>query len=230
MRVEDSSKSTGLVLDPAMGMAGDMFSAALVGLGVPASTVTNAMEQAARPLGTAGVRTENVHTKNGPGIRIRVELKTRDTHLSAGDARAFLETAVEEQGLTPPYADFARRVLETLIAAEREAHSGGQLGVGTLQLKPIGLAHTPYSDRAPRQPHKQAKGNFYVELFPELAAGLAGLEALSHIYVISYLQRSSGYSLTVTPPWQDGESPRTVGLFASRSPNRVKSVNNARYE
>jgi len=208
------------MLDPAMGMAGDMFSAALIGLGLPASTVTNAMERAARPLGTAGVRAENVRTKSGPGIRIRVELNTKDTHLSAGDARAFLEAAVEEQGLTRPYAGFARCALETLIAAEREAHSSGQLDVRTLQLKPIGVAHTPYSDRAPRQPCKQAKGSFYVELFPELAAGLAGLEEFSHIYVISYLQRSSGYSLTVTPPWQDGESPRTVGLFASRSPNR----------
>lgn len=122
-----------------------------------------------------------------------------------------------------PYADFARRAQETVIAAEREAHSGGQLGVGTLQLKPIGLAHTPYSDRAPRQPCKQAKGNFYVELFPELTAGLAGLDAFSHIYVISCLHRSSGYSLTVTPPWQESETRRTVGLFASRSPNRPSS-------
>jgi len=79
------------------------------------STVTNAMERAARPLGAAGVRAENVRTKNGQGIRIRVELKTRDTRLSAGDARAFLKAAIEEQGLTPPYADFARRTLETLI-------------------------------------------------------------------------------------------------------------------
>jgi tRNA-Thr(GGU) m(6)t(6)A37 methyltransferase TsaA len=87
-------------------------------------------------------------------------------------------------------------------------------------LEPTGLVHTPYSDRAPSQPSKGAEGTFYVELFPEMAAGLAGLDAFSHIYIVSYLQRSSGYSLTVTPPWQEGERPQRVGLFASRSPNR----------
>lgn len=203
-----------------MGMAGDMFSATLIGLGVPASTVTDAMERAARPLGRAKVEAQYVRTKEGPGTRIRVELKTEKAQLRAVDARVFLDAAVKEQGLAPPYAGFARRALETLIMAEREAHSNERINDGTLQLKPIGVARTPYAETAPRQPRKQAKGNFHVDLFPELATGLSGLEAFSHIYVISYLQRSPGYSLTVTPPWQDDESPRTVGVFASRSPNR----------
>lgn len=134
----------GLMPDPVIGMAGDMFSAALVGLGVPASRVTSAMERAARPLGTAGVQAESAHTKSGQGIRIRVELKAEDTQITAADAHTFLNAAIQEEGLAPPYAGFARRTLETLIAAEREAHSSGRLDVGALQLKPIGLAHTPY--------------------------------------------------------------------------------------
>ncbi|MEA3407620.1 MAG: tRNA (N6-threonylcarbamoyladenosine(37)-N6)-methyltransferase TrmO, partial [Chloroflexota bacterium] len=141
-------------------------------------------------------------------------------HLTASDARAYLEDAIREEHLSGPYAAFPRRALEILIAAEREAHSSGQLDVGELPLTAIGLAHTPYSHEAPRQPQKAAKGEFYVELFTEFAAGLAGTQAFSHIYIISYLHRSSGYSLTVRPPWQEGEEPRTVGLFASRSPNR----------
>ena len=215
-----SAEGSGLVIDPAMGVAGDMFSAALIGLGVPASVVTDAMELAARPLGGAKVQAKTIDTKEGPGIRLCIELEANDPHLAASDARAFLEATVREEGLSLPCADLARRVLEVLIAAEREAHSGGQLDVGTLQLEPIGLVHTPYSDRAPSQPSKGAEGTFYVELFPEMAAGLAGLDAFSHIYIISYLQRSSGYSLTVAPPWQEGERPQRVGLFASRSPNR----------
>ena len=209
-----------IILDPAMGMAGDMFSAALIGLGVPAQVVTGVMERAACPLGKSKVQAETVSTEEGPGVRLWVELEANDPHLSASDARTYLEAAINEEHLSPPYADFARRALEGLITAEREAHSGGQLDVGELRLKPIGVVHTPYSHEAPRQPQKGAKGKFYVELFPELAAGLAGVEAFSHIYVISYLHRSSGYSLTVTPPWQEGEKPRRVGLFASRSPNR----------
>jgi len=209
-----------MVLDPAMGMAGDMFSAALIGLGVPASLMIAVMERAAGPLGNARVQAETVNTKEGPGVRLKIELEANDSHLSASDARTYLETAINVEHLTPPYADFARRTLECLIAAERQAHSGGRPAVGQLPLTPIGVAHTPYLHQAPRQPQKSAKGKFYVELFPELAAGLAGVEAFSHIYVISYLHRSSGYSLTVTPPWQQGEKPRRVGLFASRSPNR----------
>ncbi|RKY92163.1 tRNA (N6-threonylcarbamoyladenosine(37)-N6)-methyltransferase TrmO [candidate division KSB1 bacterium] len=209
-----------LTVDPAMGMAGDMFSAALIGLGVPASVVTGVMEHVARFLGSAKVQAEVVSTKEGPGVHLRTELEVDGPHLSASDARTYLEAAVREEHLSPAYADFARRALECLIAAEREAHSSGQLDVGELHLKPIGIAHTPYHYETPRQPQKDAKGEFYVELFPEFAAGLAGVEAFSHIYVISYLHRTSGYSLTVTPPWQEGEKARRVGLFASRSPNR----------
>lgn len=215
-----SNGANGLVLDPCMGMAGDMFSAALVGLGVPTSMVVDVMERTARPLGTASARMETVRTKNGPGVRIRLALKGEDAHLRADDARAFLNTAIRAERLSSPYAAFARRALETLIAAEREAHSGGQLDVGTLQVQPIGLVHTPYSDKAPRQPQRQAEGPFYIEMFSNLAAGLAEIETFSHIYVISYLDRSTGYSLSVTPPWQDGGRSQTVGLFASRSPNR----------
>jgi len=216
----DSAKGPGLVIDPAMGVAGDMFSAALIGVGVPAQVVIDAMERAARPLGGAKVQAKTIDTEEGAGIRLWIQLEANDPHLAASDARAFLEATLGQEGLSVPYADLARRVLEVLIAAEREAHSGGQLDVGTLQLEPIGLVHTPYSDRAPSQPSKGAEGTFYVELLPEMAAGLAGLDAFSHLYIISYLQRSSGYSLTVTPPWQEGKRPRRVGLFASRSPNR----------
>jgi tRNA (adenine37-N6)-methyltransferase len=203
-----------------MGMAGDMFSSALIGLGVPSEVVTGAMERAARRLGRAKVQAQAVRTNEGAGVRLRIELEANDPHLSASDARKYLEATVREEGLSPAYADLARQTLEVLIAAEREAHSGGQLDAGELYLKPIGLVHAPYCHKAPSQPPKAANGEFYIELFPELAAGLVGLETFSHIYVISYMHQSYGYSLTVTPPWQEGERPRKVGLFASRSPNR----------
>ncbi len=209
-----------LIVDPRMGMAGDMFSAALIGLGAPAEAVTGAMERAARHLGRAEVRAEQVNTEAGPGVRLRISLEANSPHLPAGDARRYLEAAIEEERLAPEYADFARRALEVLISAEREAHKGGRLDFGVLTVTPVGIAHTPYSHEAPRQPAKSASGEFYVELFPEFSAGLDGLESFSHVYIVSYLHRSRGYSMTVTPPWQPGEQPKRVGLFASRSPNR----------
>ena len=209
-----------LVVDPRMGMAGDMFSAALIGLGAPADVVVGAMERAARPLGEADVRAERVETEEGPGVRLRISLEVNSPHLPASDARRYLEEAIDGEALAQVYADFARRALEILIAAEREAHSGGRLDFGTLTVTPVGIAHTPYRHEAPRQPEKESSGEFFVELFPEFVAGLDGLDSFSHVYIVSYLHRSRGYSMTVTPPWQEGERPKRVGLFASRSPNR----------
>ncbi len=209
-----------LTIDPRMGMAGDMFSAALISLGAPADAVIGAMEQAARPLGGAQVRGEQVETDECPGVRLRISLEANSPHLAAGDARRYLEDAIAGEGLAPEYADFARRTLEILVEAEREAHSGGRLDFGDLRVTPVGVAHTPYSHEAPHQPQSGSAGRFYVEVFPEFAAGLGGLESFSHVYIVSYLHRSRGYSLTVTPPWQRGERPKRVGLFASRSPNR----------
>ncbi len=209
-----------LVVDPRMGMAGDMFSAALISLGAPEEAVIGAMERAARCLGRAEVSAERVETEAGPGVRLRIALEANSPHLTASDARRHLETAIGEESLTPEYADFARRTLDVLISAEREAHSGGRLDFGTLTVTPVGIAHTPYLHEAPHQPERSVGGEFYVEIFPEFAAGLDGLESFSHVYIVSYLHRYRGYSMTVTPPWQQREKPKRVGLFASRSPNR----------
>lgn len=209
-----------LVIDPAMGMAGDMFSAALVGLGASASMVTGTMERTGRRLGNVSVRTENAVVNQQVAVRLRTDLQVKDSHLAADRARQILNAAIDQEGLSAPYAEFGRRVLEILIEAEREAHSKDEFNEGTLSLQPIGYVHTPYHDRAPRQPGRESEDDFWVEVSPDLATGLRGLKTFSHIHVISYLQRSSGYSLTVTPPWQEGQKARTVGLFASRSPNR----------
>jgi len=213
-------KDGSLIVDPKMGVAGDMFSAAIISMGVPAITVTEAMECAARPLGTVKVETQNVATEEGPGTRLSVKFDAADSHLTASDATDYLDSTIEGVGLRDPYARFARNALDILIEAEREAHSSGQLDFGELPVTPVGVARTPYEHEASRQPAKGRKGPFYIELFPEYAAGVKGLETFSHIYVISYLHRSPGFSLTVTPPWQEPNRPETVGLFASRSPNR----------
>ncbi len=216
-----------LVIDPAMGMAGDMFSAALAGLGVPARVIADAMARAARFIGSADVSVETLPTPEGPGQRLKIDLAANDSHLHASDARALLEQAIEAEGLQKPYAAFARRALETLIEAEREAHSSGRLDFGQMSVQAIGVAHTPYQHRhdAPHQPQAAADGEFYVEVFPEFAAGLANVTEFSHVFLLSWLHHSAGFSLQVTPPWQSGSGERRrVGLFASRSPNRPNPI------
>jgi len=214
-----------LCIDPGTGMAGDMFVAALIALGAPARSVTGAMERAGRLLGgKTTVCAETVSEAGMSGVRLRVDLETDGPHLEAERARGLLEQALAGEQLIAPYAEFARRVLEELLAAEREAHTGGITPDAEFRMTAVGTAHTPYSDTAPYQPEPGAPGEFYLDIFPNYAAGLAGLETFSHVYVLSYLHRSRGWSATVTPPWQQGEKRRRVGLFASRSPNRPSPI------
>lgn len=88
-------------------------------------------------------------------------------------------------------------------------------------LKPIGVIRTPFKSKreTPIQPTRSnAIGK--VELEPEYSAGLTDLEGFSHIYLIYYFHRSSGYELLVKPFLDD----RQRGLFATRYPARPNSI------
>ncbi len=213
-----------LYIDATMGMAGDMFSAALIALGAPAERVAGAMTRAGRLLGGADVRAETVESGGPAGVRLAVRLESDSEPLAAPRARDVLEQALGREQIDGVYGAFARRALEILLAAEREAHSGPAGAGGTYPVAAVGVAHTPYESVAPRQPARQADGTFAIEIFDEFSAGLRGLDSFSHVYILSYLHRSRGWSLTVTPPWQRPADRRHVGLFASRSPNRPSPI------
>ena len=230
----------GLLIDPARGMAGDMFSAALLGLGVPQGVLLVAMETAARRLGQVSIEAERVPAAGDVAVRLHIRLEPIQTHLPAGKAWGYLEEAIIAVGLDGPYAHFARRALGVLVDAEREVHGGGSLPVAAAASVPeadlaksppsftvtaIGAAHTPYHHQAPYQPSPETgsgEDDFFVEVWPEYAAGLADLTRFSHVFVISYLDRSTGYSLDVTPPWQGQTQAR--GPFGTRSPNRPNPI------
>jgi len=85
----------------------------------------------------------------------------------------------------------------------RERHS--------LELKPIGVIHSPYHDRG--QAPRQGSGReeiCEVEIFEEFEEGLEGIESFSHLILIYWFHKSQGYSLTA----------RARGVFGTRSPNR----------
>ncbi len=220
-----------LIIDPAMGMAGDMFSAALIGLGAPEDVILGAMARTARLLGEVEIAHERIPTSEGDAYRLKIALSANEGVLPESRARALLNQAIQAEDLAKPYADFARRALEILIDAEREAHSSGRLDFGTMRVQTIGIAHTPYhhhahdheDTEAPYQPLADAEGEFFVELYPEFAAGLAHIDAFSHVFILSWMHHSAGYALQVTPPWRQGEK-KGVGLFASRSPNRPNPI------
>ena len=88
-----------------------------------------------------------------------------------------------------------------------------------MQLKPIGIIHSPYKTRAdaPRQGGDKISE---IEIHREYEDGLKDIEGFSHIHIIYWLHDSSGFSLSVTTPWDT--TPH--GLFATRSPNRPNPV------
>lgn len=92
----------------------------------------------------------------------------------------------------------------------------------TLTLTPIGIVHSPYSELSgmPIQPTGAAGTAGTAEIDPALAAGLADLEGFSHLILIYWFHRSTGYKLSVTP-FLDA-TPR--GLFATRAPKRPNPI------
>jgi len=92
-----------------------------------------------------------------------------------------------------------------------------------MELKSIGTIYTPYKNNdAPFQPLQHTENDeFYIELKEEYVEGLKDLETLKYIYLLYYLdQNQEKKDLTVKTPWSDKE----IGLFATRSPNRINSI------
>jgi tRNA-Thr(GGU) m(6)t(6)A37 methyltransferase TsaA len=86
-----------------------------------------------------------------------------------------------------------------------------------LELKPIGIIHSPYKDRG-QMPY-QGRGSrkiSRIEVFKEFEEGLRDVEGFSHIIVIYWFHKSDGYHLLVKTPWDDIPH----GLFTTRSPHR----------
>ena len=88
-------------------------------------------------------------------------------------------------------------------------------------MRPIGVIHSPYTEKSqtPIQPSRsQMPGS--VEVYPEFAEGLQGLEGFSHIIILYIFHQSKGYSLRVKPFLDHQEH----GLFATRYPYRPNPI------
>jgi tRNA (adenine37-N6)-methyltransferase len=84
-------------------------------------------------------------------------------------------------------------------------------------LRSIGLIHSPFVEKkhTPIQPSRsEALGA--VEVFPQFADGLDGVEGFSHLILLYIFDRSDGFSLCAQPFLDD----RPHGIFASRYPYR----------
>ncbi len=90
--------------------------------------------------------------------------------------------------------------------------------------RPIGVIRTSCMGVEPMQAGEDnGNGPFVLELLPEYEGALHDLECFRYIYVIFHMDRARGYdgtNLAHPPSLQGG----TVGLFASRSPNRPNPI------
>lgn len=95
----------------------------------------------------------------------------------------------------------------------------------SFNVTPIGIIHTPYEKEkgnAPFQTIENDEGDFFVTVNPEHTKRLEKLDLFKYIYLIYWLNQSKKQPKeVVSPPWTKNT---TVGLFASRSPNRINPL------
>lgn len=211
-----------LTIDASQGMSSRAFVAALLDLGLPEQELLTALRAASEAMGWIDAHTHLDFTPDGtPGHSLHVVWLERRPPLSPARAPEVLEDALARAGVGGEYAAWARRMASHWAEGQppEKTHCDQ-----TIALTIIGWARTPYHNTAPYQPDatQAADATFYIELDSHLMEGLESLETFTHLFVISYLDRSVGYDLVITPPWQD--RPRQRGLFATRAPNRPNAI------
>jgi len=212
-----------LWIDTKTGISADRFAAALIGLGVPEQIMVKTIKCAAENLGILDVHTHLEFLPN-ESLAHRLHLSSLEEQetLSWEEIPAVLEKALSQADVENVYTGFAQRVLSILHAAKTESASLSP--EQTVSLPIIGTAHTPYKHKAPYQPQPEnvKDGEFYIQVESQYAAATQALNTFSHIFVLSYLDKSLEPETTVRPPWKDDN--KRYGTFATRSPNRPSPI------
>jgi tRNA-Thr(GGU) m(6)t(6)A37 methyltransferase TsaA len=93
---------------------------------------------------------------------------------------------------------------------------------GPLEIRVIGRVRTPWRRRedAPHQPSATPDAEGVVEIEPEFAPALADVASFGRIWLITLLDRSTGFAVKVKPP--RGGPKR--GVLATRAPNRPSQI------
>ena len=91
-------------------------------------------------------------------------------------------------------------------------------------LTPIGVIHTPFSERAltPRQPRTAHGASGTIELFPGagIEHALEDLDSWSHVWVLFFFHLNASWRPKVLPP----RGSRRRGVFSTRSPYRPNPI------
>lgn len=86
----------------------------------------------------------------------------------------------------------------------------------------IGFVRSPYTDTKsiPKGLGAKHDAEGTLEILPEFELGLTDVEGFSHLFVIWAFDRSEGYELVGSPPFDE----RPHGVFATRSPRRPNPI------
>ena len=86
----------------------------------------------------------------------------------------------------------------------------------------IGFVRSPYTDTKaiPKGLGAKHEAEGVLEILPEFEDGLTDVEGFSHLFVIWAFDRSEGYELIGSPPFDE----RPHGVFATRSPRRPNPI------
>lgn len=89
-------------------------------------------------------------------------------------------------------------------------------------MTPIGIVHSPYMDDAPYTDYQNKPGEFFVEVKEEYTEGLFLLDEFNYCYILFLIHKQRKPArMHIFPPRGNGKE---VGLFATRSPNRVNPI------
>jgi hypothetical protein len=108
-----------IIVDTRNGIAGDIFSAGLIGLGADDLEILPAMEYAGNLLGKARVGVswyEDVYN-------MEIEFDPAKTHLGESRAKRIYWKVVQNFSIENPYVEIGYKILNELCRAERWAHS-----------------------------------------------------------------------------------------------------------
>jgi tRNA (adenine37-N6)-methyltransferase len=86
----------------------------------------------------------------------------------------------------------------------------------------IGYVRSPYKEtqQVPKGLGAKHEAEGTLEILPQFEPGLIDIEGFSHLIVLWYFDRSTGFELLGTPPSDN----RPHGVFATRSPRRPNPI------
>jgi tRNA (adenine37-N6)-methyltransferase len=90
-----------------------------------------------------------------------------------------------------------------------------------MELTPIGVIHSPYTQRsdAPRQ-GRLSDNELTLEIYPQFADALKDVTRCTHLIVLYWGDRANRETLQSPTPFSEA----SVGVFSSRSPNRPNPI------